>query len=90
MESNLNQVSSLGQCEKTVRLFGWKSFPNRIEYMGEPAVQGMFLDITQRKKAQENLLESEERYRELANSLPDIVFEADANGKIVFANDKAF
>ncbi|HUK84834.1 MAG TPA: PAS domain S-box protein, partial [Candidatus Acidoferrum sp.] len=67
-----------------------EAFPNRIEYMGEPAVQGMFLDITQRKKAQENLLESEERYRVLANSLPDIVFEADANGTIVYVNDKAF
>ena len=65
-------------------------FSNRIEYMGEPAVQGMFLDITQRKKTQENLLESEERYRVLANSLPDIVFEADANGTVVYANDKAF
>jgi len=65
-------------------------FSNRIEYMGEPAIQGIFLDITERRKAQENLLESEERYRELANSLPDIVFEADADGKVVFVNDKGF
>jgi PAS domain S-box-containing protein len=65
-------------------------FSNRIEYMGEPAIQGIFLDITERRKAQENLQESEERYRELANSLPDIVFEADADGKVVFVNDKGF
>ncbi len=65
-------------------------FSNRIEYMGEPAIQGMFLDITERRKTQENLLESEERYRELANSLPDIVFEAEASGKVVYVNDKGF
>ncbi|MGD0644618.1 MAG: PAS domain S-box protein [Candidatus Bathyarchaeia archaeon] len=67
-----------------------EAFANRIEYMGEPAVQGIFLDITERKKAQEILLESNERYRELANSLPDFVFETDAKGTLIFVNDRAF
>jgi PAS domain S-box-containing protein len=65
-------------------------FANHIEYMDKSAVQGMFLDITERKQAQATLSESEERYRDLANSLPDIVFETDANGRIIFANDRAF
>jgi PAS domain S-box-containing protein len=66
-----------------------EAFANRIEYMGKPAVQGMFLDITERKKAGEILRESEERYRELANSLPDIVYESDTAGKLVFVNERA-
>ena len=33
--------------------------------------------------------ESEERYRELANCLPEIVFETDLNGQLVFANERA-
>ena len=62
---------------------------NRVDYDGQPAVQGMFLDINESKKTEEILRESEERYRELANSLPDIVFETDINGQLVFANERA-
>ncbi|MGD0644679.1 MAG: PAS domain S-box protein [Candidatus Bathyarchaeia archaeon] len=63
---------------------------NRIQYNGEPAVQAMFLDIDERKKADETIRKSEERYRELANSLPEIVFDADTEGKLTFFNKRAF
>jgi PAS domain S-box-containing protein len=63
---------------------------NRIQYNGEPAVQAMFLDIDEHKKAVEAIRKSEERYRELANSLPEIVFEADVEGKLTFFNKRAF
>ncbi len=57
------------------------SLANRVEYDGKPAVQGMFLDVNESKKAAEILSESEQKYRELANCLPDIVFETDLNGQ---------
>ena len=50
----------------------------------------MFLDIDERKKTEEDIKKSEERYRELANFLPEIVFETDLTGKIKFFNQKAF
>ncbi len=62
---------------------------NRVDYDGLPAVQGMFLDVNKSKKASEALCESEQRYRELADSLPDIVFETDLRGQLVFANKRA-
>jgi PAS domain S-box-containing protein len=65
------------------------SLANRVDYDGQPAVQGMFLDINESKKATEILYESEQRYRELANCLPDIVFETDLNGQLEFANERA-
>jgi PAS domain S-box-containing protein len=49
----------------------------------------MFLDVNERKKAEEVLRRSEEKYRELANCLPEIVFETDMNGQLVFANERA-
>ena len=42
------------------------------------------------KKAEEAVRKSEERYRELANFLPEIVFEADLTGKITFFSQRAF
>ena len=65
------------------------SLSNRVDYEGQAAVQGMFLDINESKKTGEILRESEERYRELANSLPNIVFETDLNGQLEFANERA-
>jgi len=47
-------------------------------------------DITDRKKAEELLLESQERFRELAELLPETVYEMDATGNLTFVNRKAF
>lgn len=63
---------------------------NLIQYNGQPAVQAMFLDVDERKKADETIRKSEERYREFANSLPEIVFDADPEGKLTFFNKRAF
>jgi PAS domain S-box-containing protein len=65
------------------------SLANRVDYDGQPAVQGMFLDVSESKKASEILIESEARYRELANCLPESVFETNLNGQLVFANERA-
>jgi PAS domain S-box-containing protein len=45
-----------------------------------------FSDITQRKALERSLKESEEKFRSMANLLPQIVFETDAAGKLTYAN----
>jgi PAS domain S-box-containing protein len=47
-------------------------------------------EIDDRIEAEKALRESEEKYRELANSLPQMVFETDVNGTITFANHNTF
>ncbi len=47
-------------------------------------------DITEKKKAEEELQESKRRYKELADLLPQTVFEVDLAGKITFANQASF
>jgi PAS domain S-box-containing protein len=71
-------------------LIWMEAFASAIEYNRQPAVQAMFLDIDERKKGEEAVKKSEARYRELANFLPEIVFETDLSGKITFFSQTAF
>ena len=48
---------------------------------------GIFRDITERKNSERELVNSERKYRELANSLPVGIFESDLKGIITFANE---
>ena len=60
-----------------------------IKYEGENAILGTVTDITKLKKTEGELRRSEQRYRELANQLPQAVFELDYEGNFLFANQKA-
>ena len=49
-----------------------------------------FRDISEQKQAEEALLEGEKRFRELADLLPQPVYEIDRQGKITFLNRRGF
>ncbi|MBN1194140.1 MAG: PAS domain S-box protein [Methanomicrobiaceae archaeon] len=53
--------------------------------MGDTVIL-ILTDITARKRAEDTLRESEHRFRELADLLPQAVFELDLNREITFAN----
>ena len=59
-------------------------------YNGKPAGQVIVNDITERKLAAEKLSESEEKYREMAEMLPQIIFETDKEGIITYINKQAY
>jgi len=51
---------------------------------------GVIQDITDRKYTEDELINREKKYRELANSLPVSVYETDLQGNVTFANATAF
>jgi len=61
-----------------------------IPFASRTADMVTMIDITERVRAEEALRESEEKYRELSDSLPQIVFETDAKGNLTFTNRMAF
>ncbi len=52
------------------------------------AVALMFSDITERQKAEDELRQSEERFRTLADALPVGVYHADATGDLLYVNPR--
>ncbi len=51
-----------------------------LEYKGRPASYGYFIDITDRKRAEDAVHISEERYRTTFQHLRDVLFKTDENG----------
>ena len=52
--------------------------------------QSIGVDITETKMTGEALKESEKRFRELAEMMPETVFEVDLDGQLTFVNRNAF
>ncbi|MBY8989173.1 MAG: PAS domain S-box protein [Candidatus Lokiarchaeota archaeon] len=62
-------------------------YSKTIHYNGKPADLVSQIDITEQKKMEEKLRESEENYRELVNDANSIILRWDIEGKINFINE---
>ena len=58
-----------------------------MTHEGETALYLIVRDITERKRFQESLRESERKHRELVENIEDIVYVTDGRGIILFIND---
>lgn len=57
---------------------------------GEPHFVGLGIDISERKKAEAALIRSEARFRQMAELLPEVLFESDLHGNLTYANQTGF
>jgi PAS domain S-box-containing protein len=60
-----------------------------FDYGGEPAHMVTILDVTERRRAERALRESQERYRIMVEMSPDAVVQTDLEGRIVALNQRA-
>ena len=55
---------------------------------GEPVILSSFLDISERKRAEEAVRDREEQFRTLANAIPQLCWMANADGWISWYNER--
>ncbi len=60
------------------------------EYNGEPAAFIIMRDITNRLRMEEALAKSEQKYRQLAEMLPQTIYELDLQGNITYFNQSGY
>lgn len=60
-----------------------------IIYRGKPSILAVIHDISERKRTEQALKDSEAQYRKIIELSPNAVCLFDVNGSIVFVNDKA-
>ncbi len=56
----------------------------KFELLGKSYVMGVGIDITERKKMERSLVESEERYRLITDNITDIILTTDISGAYTF------
>ncbi|RJP31660.1 MAG: PAS domain S-box protein, partial [Actinobacteria bacterium] len=66
------------------RIVGWRD--NYVYKLPSGEIVTVYDDITERKRAEEALLESEERFRELAESITDVFFAMDGDVRYTYWN----
>ena len=83
-----NEVVCISIKNRTGREFILECSPSVIKTGNRPiAVMFIARDITERKKAEERVRESEEKFRTLAEESPNMIFVY-AKGRVVYANKK--
>ncbi|MEA3458253.1 MAG: PAS domain-containing protein [Candidatus Thermoplasmatota archaeon] len=61
---------------------------SRIEVEGKVMLQAIVRDVTDRKKAEEELKKSEERFKDISYSMADWIWEVDKDGRYTFASGR--
>jgi two-component system, sensor histidine kinase and response regulator len=62
---------------------------SKIDYEGKQCIMGIFRDISIRKQTEQDLIQSEEKFRNLLELAPEAFYHGDSEGNIIAVNKKA-
>jgi PAS domain S-box-containing protein len=71
---------------KNEEIFPAEVLLSAFEYGGEMVIQATVQDITERKKAEEAIIQNEEKYRSLIENSPEIILIVNKDEKVEFSN----
>lgn len=71
---------------KDSSVFPMEIFVKLVQWDREPAILGIWTDITERKQAEAALLDSEQKYRVLVENANSIILRMDNHGNVTFFN----
>jgi len=92
LSSPQNESRMVRLLHKTGRMIWAELLVSEISQIGESpaAIEGIVRNITTRIETEEKLRDSETKFRELADSLPETVFETDSNGMITYLSSNFY
>lgn len=70
-------------------VFQVEAYTRMIKTSGKDTIISVYRDITLRRKAEQDLKNSEAKFRSLADMLPLVIFEEDTQGKLTYINNRA-
>jgi len=85
-EKDLRQINEFRTITKDGREIWVEAVGTRIEYQGKLSGLASFRDITERKRMEESLRRSEEKYRSLVEGSHAVIAASDLEGRVTFAN----
>ncbi|MHA1291581.1 MAG: PAS domain-containing sensor histidine kinase [Promethearchaeota archaeon] len=86
-DSNVKTHYEFRGIKKTGQIVWVDNYSKTITYRGRPADFITIIDITEKRKAEEKLKESEEKYRSILENIKEAYFEVDLKGDFIFVNN---
>ena len=78
------------QFEIHEKAFGYRWFEARARRLDADRFAVLIVEISARKNAEEKLRQSEERFRQLAQSMPNQIWTADREGRLDWFNERVY
>lgn len=82
---SVEYISSVDGVQHAYRVVKTKVINSEQEVEG---LLGLAIDITEQKEAERRLRQSEARFRDIALSMADFIWEVDATGRFIYCSDK--